>query len=150
MPEYWITGTYIRSPAIKGVVYVVPLPSGSKTQVVPRGRGIRVPAEYEADFLDQILVSAMASKNVVWLNATDTLQKVRDWIASGAPGPKNDDAHIEGIEMLPAQVVLKPGDSQQLIVHAHFSDGHVALGFANSLPVVRARGEAARRGFEFR
>src|SRR5438132_550597 len=36
-------------------------------------RGIRVPAEYEADFLDQILVSTVASKGVVSLNADDTV-----------------------------------------------------------------------------
>jgi hypothetical protein len=48
-----------------------------------------------------------------------------EWIASGAPGPKTNDTHIVGIEMLPAQVVLKPGDAQQLIVHARFTDGHL-------------------------
>ncbi|MDB6026815.1 MAG: hypothetical protein JWM68_3038, partial [Verrucomicrobiales bacterium] len=39
--------------------------------------------------------------------------------------PKKDDAHVQGIEMLPPQVLLKPGDAQQLIVQAHFSDGRV-------------------------
>ena len=48
-----------------------------------------------------------------------------EWIASGAPGPKKEDARIQTIEILPAHVLLKPGDAQQLIVQAHFSDGHV-------------------------
>src|SRR5829696_8632751 len=46
-----------------------------------------------------------------------------DWIAAGAPGPKEDDARIERIEVLPRHVVLKPGDAQQMTVTAHFTDG---------------------------
>jgi H+/Cl- antiporter ClcA len=49
-------------------------------------RGIRVPAEYEADFLDQIVVATVASKSVVSLKADDTVEQVRSWIASGAAG----------------------------------------------------------------
>src|SRR5439155_25151720 len=49
-------------------------------------RGIRVPAEYEADFLDQVLVASVASKGAVSLNADDTVERVRSWIASGAAG----------------------------------------------------------------
>lgn len=47
-----------------------------------------------------------------------------EWIALGSPGPKKEEPRIERIEMLPERVVLKPGDSQQLLVRAHFSDGH--------------------------
>jgi len=47
-----------------------------------------------------------------------------EWIAEGMPGPKIDDPRIERIEILPEHVVLKPGAGQQLIVRAHFSDGH--------------------------
>jgi uncharacterized protein DUF1553/uncharacterized protein DUF1549/Big-like domain-containing protein len=47
-----------------------------------------------------------------------------EWIAAGTPGPKADDTRIERIEILPEQVVLKPGAIQQLLVRAHFSDGH--------------------------
>jgi hypothetical protein len=47
-----------------------------------------------------------------------------DWIASGAPGPKQNDPRIERIEVTPKAVVLKPGGSQQLLVRAYFNDGH--------------------------
>lgn len=47
-----------------------------------------------------------------------------EWIAAGAPGPKKDESRIERIETLPPQVILKPGERQQLIVRAYFSDGH--------------------------
>lgn len=53
-----------------------------------------------------------------------------EWIAAGAPGPKNDDPQIARLEVLPKyssqQAVSKPlGNTQQLLVRAHFSDGRV-------------------------
>ena len=47
-----------------------------------------------------------------------------DWIASGAPGPKQDDPRIERIELQPKSVILKNPAEQQLKAIAHFSDGH--------------------------
>jgi H+/Cl- antiporter ClcA/CBS domain-containing protein len=49
-------------------------------------RGVRVPAEYEADFLDQVLVSEVASKSIVALKEDQPLAEVRAWIAAHAPG----------------------------------------------------------------
>jgi H+/Cl- antiporter ClcA/CBS domain-containing protein len=49
-------------------------------------RGVRVPSEYAADFLDQVLVSEVASRKVVTLKGTQTVGEVRAWIASHAPG----------------------------------------------------------------
>ena len=48
-----------------------------------------------------------------------------EWIAVGTPGPKAEDPRIASIEIVPSIVTLKPGDEQQLIVLAHFSDGRV-------------------------
>ncbi|MDB6034139.1 MAG: hypothetical protein JWM16_4477 [Verrucomicrobiales bacterium] len=47
-----------------------------------------------------------------------------EWIAAGTPPPKTNDPRIVRIEVLPEQVVVKPGMSQQLVVRAHFNDGH--------------------------
>lgn len=47
-----------------------------------------------------------------------------EWIAGGAPAPQDSDPRIQSIEILPEQVMLEPGASQQLIVRATFSDGH--------------------------
>jgi hypothetical protein len=47
-----------------------------------------------------------------------------DWIADGAPAPSADDPRLVRLEVLPDHVVLRPGASQQLVVMAHFSDGH--------------------------
>jgi CBS domain-containing protein len=53
-------------------------------------RGIRTPAEYIADALDQVLVRDVASRGVVALKARDTLEHVRDWLASGADGAEHN------------------------------------------------------------
>ncbi|WP_257305309.1 chloride channel protein [Geothrix campi] len=49
-------------------------------------RGVRVPEEYSADFLDQILVKEAASKQVVTLGAGQSLGEARTWIEAGADG----------------------------------------------------------------
>jgi hypothetical protein len=51
-------------------------------------------------------------------------QVLSQWIADGTPGPKESDTRIQKIEILPEQVLLEPGASQQLLVRATFSDGH--------------------------
>src|SRR5215213_7040193 len=48
-----------------------------------------------------------------------------EWIATGTPGPKADDPRIQRLEILPKQVIARPGIEQQLIVLAHFTDGAV-------------------------
>jgi CBS domain-containing protein len=49
-------------------------------------RGVRVPAEYVADFLDQVLVGEVALRKVVCLSGGQTLGEVRRWIGSHAEG----------------------------------------------------------------
>jgi len=49
-------------------------------------RGVRVPADYEADFLGQVLVRDACSRDVVTLSAEQTLETARGWITGGAPG----------------------------------------------------------------
>jgi CIC family chloride channel protein len=45
-------------------------------------RGVRVPSEYAADYLDQVLVRDSCSRDVTALNSTDDLGTVRRWLAS--------------------------------------------------------------------
>ena len=52
-------------------------------------------------------------------------QVLAEWIAAGTPGPSDQDAIIERIEVLPAYSSQKTGSRQQLVVRAHFDDGHV-------------------------
>jgi hypothetical protein len=48
-----------------------------------------------------------------------------DWIAAGVPQPQAADPRIVRIEIQPPGVVLAPGAKQQLLLLAHFTDGHV-------------------------
>jgi hypothetical protein len=48
-----------------------------------------------------------------------------EWIAAGQIGPSEDDPRLQQLEILPAASQQKKGASQQLVVRAHFSDGHV-------------------------
>ena len=53
-----------------------------------------------------------------------------EWIAAGTPGPKDDDPQIVELEVLPkyssqARLEKTVGSTQQLVVLARFSDGHV-------------------------
>ncbi len=48
-----------------------------------------------------------------------------DWIAAGAQGPKDEDAKLESIEVLPKAIELSKEDRQQLIVRAKYSDGRI-------------------------
>ncbi|BDU69087.1 chloride channel protein [Geothrix oryzae] len=49
-------------------------------------RGLRVPEEYSADFLDHILVKEAASREIVTLDAAQSLEATRRWLEAGADG----------------------------------------------------------------
>jgi H+/Cl- antiporter ClcA/CBS domain-containing protein len=79
------------------------MPNTIMTEKIAR-RGVRVPAEYAADFLDQVLVRDVAAREVVALKADDTVGRVREWVASSAAGsshqgyPVTDEAgHLVGV-----------------------------------------------------
>ncbi|HEY2586543.1 MAG TPA: chloride channel protein [Tepidisphaeraceae bacterium] len=66
--------------------------------------GVRVPAEFLADFLDHVRVRDIAQKNLVCLRTGQTLGEVHRWIASGAPGSAHqgfpvldDDGRLVGL-----------------------------------------------------
>lgn len=48
---------------------------------------------------------------------------VAEWIANGAAPPTDDDARLDRLEILPKVSTLKPGDRQQLLVTAVYTDG---------------------------
>lgn len=49
---------------------------------------------------------------------------IADWIATGAKPPTASDPKLERLEILPKSARLAPAATQQLIVLAHFTDGH--------------------------
>ncbi|MEZ0388943.1 MAG: DUF1549 domain-containing protein, partial [Verrucomicrobium sp.] len=50
-------------------------------------------------------------------------QILADWIASGSPGPRADDARIQKIEVTPTHASLKTGQELPVKVTAYFSNG---------------------------
>ncbi|MFN4259274.1 MAG: DUF1553 domain-containing protein [Gemmataceae bacterium] len=56
------------------------------------------------------------------IGSTD-YQWIAEWIAQGAPGPRDEDASIQRLEVLPGGAVLQPGDQLPLVVLARYSDG---------------------------
>ncbi|MBC21204.1 MAG: S-layer protein [Planctomycetaceae bacterium] len=54
---------------------------------------------------------------------SDDYQLLGKWISDGAQAPGSDDPQLTAVQVLPDVVTLKPGDQQQLIVTARYSDG---------------------------
>ncbi len=48
---------------------------------------------------------------------------VSEWIADGAPPPRDDDPKVSGLEIFPKQATLDAGQTQQILVRALYSDG---------------------------
>ncbi|MGA7315557.1 MAG: DUF1549 domain-containing protein [Silvibacterium sp.] len=51
---------------------------------------------------------------------------IAGWLAQGMPPPRDSDARVTQIHVLPREASLRPGVEQQLLVIAEFSDGHTA------------------------
>ncbi len=52
-------------------------------------------------------------------------QILSQWIADGAQSPKEDDARLQRISVLPENAILAPGDSAKILVNGHYDDGRV-------------------------
>ena len=76
-------------------------------------RGVRVPSEYAADYLDQVTVGTACARNVHALQGSQTLAEVRRWLGEGSPEaqhqgfPVLDDAgQVKGV--LTRRTLLDP------------------------------------------
>jgi len=68
---------------------------------------------------------AMPHKGGLRFDTTSREYRVlAEWISAGAPGPSAADPQLERIEVLPQRALLQPGDRQQMLVRAFYSDGH--------------------------
>jgi H+/Cl- antiporter ClcA/CBS domain-containing protein len=85
-------------------------------------RGVRVPSEYAADYLDQIYVRDACSRTVVSLRADDTLQHVRNWLASDGVNAKH-----QGFPVLDAHDQLLGVVTRRQLYDAALVDAHDQL-----------------------
>jgi len=52
-------------------------------------------------------------------------RKLAAWIADGAPGPRDEDARLADIRVLPEQALLAPGANSRVLVQAEYTDGRI-------------------------
>lgn len=52
-------------------------------------RGVRVPSDYAADYLDQVYVRDACSRNIVSLRTEQTIEEVRQWLVSDGSATKH-------------------------------------------------------------
>jgi hypothetical protein len=52
-------------------------------------------------------------------------KKITEWVAARAPASPADEPEAARLEVLPGDRQLQPGESQQLLVRAHYADGRV-------------------------
>lgn len=50
---------------------------------------------------------------------------IAEWLSAGAAPPSSNDPSVDRLEILPEQSQLANGQSQDLVVRAYYSDGHV-------------------------
>ena len=98
--------------------------------------GVRVPAEFVADFLDQLLVGDMATRNVVCLRTDQTVAQVRRWLAEGTPEASHQGYPVEDEQGLLRGLITRsqlgavaPGDDRPLL---ELLDGSAPRVFADS------------------
>ncbi len=48
-----------------------------------------------------------------------------DWVAARAPGPITEESNAASLELLPGDREMRPGETQQMLVRAHYADGRV-------------------------
>jgi H+/Cl- antiporter ClcA len=85
------------------LVSALRMPNSIMTEKIVR-RGARVVSDYSADFLEQLVVTDVATKQVITLRATDPLEAIRARVAAHAPGYDHqgfpvldDDARLVGV-----------------------------------------------------
>jgi CBS domain-containing protein len=122
-------------------------------------RGVRVPAEYEADFLDQLLVKDVATRTLVTLQGAQTVDEVRRWLAAHSPGSSHQGfpvLHDDGLlhSIVTRSVLLDPATPLQarlvelanrppVVVHDHNTlreaADHMVRHGIGRLPVIEER-----------
>jgi H+/Cl- antiporter ClcA/predicted transcriptional regulator len=90
-------------------------------------RGVRVPSEYSADYLDQVFVRDVYSRDVSSLRATQTVDEVRAWLDAGGPA-----ANHQGFPVLD-----EAGHLIGLVTRRHMYDSGLASDAAIASLVTR-------------
>jgi hypothetical protein len=117
-------------------------------EITKRARGRRVfPSSPDNSLLLQKAVNALPHGGGKRFEVgSDPYNVIRNWIAAGAPASAPGAATVVKLELQPTERVFKPGEAQQLVAQATYSDGttrdvtHKAR-FLSNLDVVAAVSE---------
>jgi len=101
-------------------------------------RGVRVPTGYAADYLEQVSVGAVCSREVVTLKTAQTLAEVRRWLTQGDPDTRHQgfpvvDEHGHVHSVLTRRTLLDPQWHYTLTLGELATRPPVAVSEANSL-----------------
>ncbi|HEY9511089.1 MAG TPA: chloride channel protein [Rhodanobacter sp.] len=107
------------------------------TEKVAR-RGVRVPTGYTADYLEQVAVGDVCSREVVTLKTTQTLAEVRPWLTQGSPETRHQgfpvvDEHGHVHSVLTRRTLLDPQWHYTLTLGELATRSPVAVTEAHSL-----------------
>jgi H+/Cl- antiporter ClcA len=94
-------------------------------------RGVRVPAEYSADFLDGVLVREVLSQPVVSLRADETLREARAWLQR-----RNPDTHHQGFPIVDTEGALVGVLTRRDLLDAEHDETLPLRHFVGRAPVV--------------
>jgi H+/Cl- antiporter ClcA len=86
-------------------------------------RGVRVPSEYAADYLDQVIVRDVALRSVVTLLGSQTVAEVRAWFRAATPDSDHQgfpiiDQHDGLLGVLTRRDILAPALAEQTLLAA--------------------------------
>lgn len=101
-------------------------------------RGIKVPSEYAADYLEQVSVGTVCSRDVATLQTTQTLAEVRRWLAEESADTQHrsypvvdEQGDVKG--MLPRRTLLDPQWHYTLALGELLSGPPIAVSESHSL-----------------
>ncbi len=94
-------------------------------------RGVRVPSEYEADFLEQIGAGKACTREVVSLHADDRLGDIRNWLNSGKV-----EAQHQGYPVLDADEQVLGVLTRRDLLDVRLPDMHLIGDMIKRVPIV--------------
>lgn len=101
-------------------------------------RGVKVPSEYAADYLEQVSVGTVCSRDVATLQTTQTLAEVRRWLADESADTQHrsypvidEQGHVKG--MLPRRTLLDPQWHYTLALSELITQPPIAVNETHSL-----------------
>jgi H+/Cl- antiporter ClcA len=101
-------------------------------------RGVKVPSEYAADYLEQVSVGTVCSRDVATLQTTQTLAEVRRWLSEDSADTQHrsypvidEHGHVKG--MLPRRTLLDPQWHYTLALGELVTQPPIAVNEAHSL-----------------